>query len=265
MHDVLTSFGRDLFVSYSSKDKKFAKKLAEDLTSFGVKVWIDFWEMKVGDSLNKKIQVGISASSWLGIILTPNSVNSSWVEKELNAALIRELEKKDVFILPLLYIDCEIPLFLKDKIYADFRLSYEQGLEALLERIKPTIDPKILQRLMSEKNSIILPTYAQISRVDQGKYCDAIVRKLDSSSVGERLGALMALYSIRHKHMLTYFLRMANDPSASIRRRAIFLLGEIRAKNALNIITERLSDGSPDVRSAARDAYKKITGKRHDV
>jgi hypothetical protein len=44
---------------------------------------------------------------------------------------------KEVFVLPILYKDCQIPLFLRDKVYADFQISYEHGLEAILERINP--------------------------------------------------------------------------------------------------------------------------------
>jgi hypothetical protein len=253
--------GRDLFLSYASKDKAFAKKLAGDLTGLGVKVWIDLWEMKVGDSINRKIQSGISESSWLGIILSPNSVNSPWVEKELSAALTKELEEKEVFVLPILYADCKIPLFLRDKVYADFRSSYGQGLEALLGRVKPTLEPKVLQALMSEKDSAILGAYSRIRAEDRGGYGDALVEKLNSSSVGDRLAAMTALFAIRNKDLSAHLLRMTKDPSPSVRRRAIFSLGELRAKYAVGVVSESLSDGSPDVRAAARDAYRKITGK----
>jgi len=129
----------DLFISYSSKDAEFVGQLAADLFSRGAKVWWDKWQMKVGDSLHKKIQEGITNSAWLCVVLSPHSVSSPWVEKELNAALMRELEQKQVFVLPILYKDCEIPLMLKDKVYADFRASYQQGLEAILERVVPKI------------------------------------------------------------------------------------------------------------------------------
>jgi hypothetical protein len=134
---------RDFFMSYSSKDAQFVTRLANDLHSKGVKVWWDKMEMKVGDSLHTKIQEGISNSAWLGIVLSPHSVSSPWVVKELSAALAQELERKDVFVLPILYQDCQVPVFLKDKIYADFRISYDRGLEALLERINPPIKPKL--------------------------------------------------------------------------------------------------------------------------
>lgn len=88
---VATSIPADLFISYSSKDLEFVQKLAKDLSSSGVHVWWDKLMMKVGDSLHKKIQEGITNSAWLGVVLSPNSVSSPWVELELNSALMKEL------------------------------------------------------------------------------------------------------------------------------------------------------------------------------
>lgn len=124
-----------VFLSHSSKDKPFVSRLATDLKSRGVPVWFDQWELKVGDSLIEKIETGISQSGWLAVILSRNSASSDWVQKELRAAQVRELRNSDVFVLPIVIDDCEIPLFLLDKVYADFRPSYEHGLEVLLKRL----------------------------------------------------------------------------------------------------------------------------------
>jgi hypothetical protein len=124
-----------VFLSHSSHDNEFVRKLAEDLKSQGIQVWFDEWEIKVGDSLNNKIAEGIKSSGWLVIILSQNSVKSAWVRKELNAALEAELKREQVFILPAIIDDCEIPLFLQDKKFADFRYEYYKGLEDLLRPI----------------------------------------------------------------------------------------------------------------------------------
>jgi len=128
--------GIKVFLCHSSKDKGFVRRLAQDLEGRGVRVWFDEWEMKVGDSLADRIQEGIEHSSYLAVVLSPNSVKSGWVKRELNAALAKELKKQDVFILPILYKDCEIPLFLQDKIYADFRQNYTKGLRELMRRFE---------------------------------------------------------------------------------------------------------------------------------
>ena len=124
-----------LFISYSRSDKEFAERLALQLVAHHVNVWIDSWELNVGDSLITKIQEAITGASGLLVILSKASVQSEWCKKELNSGLMRELEEKRVVVLPVLIEDCERPLFLLEKQYADFRTNFDQGLEAVLEAV----------------------------------------------------------------------------------------------------------------------------------
>ena len=140
---------RDVFLSYSSQDRRFAERLAGDLVGHGLRVWWDRWEMQVGDSLIAKIQDGIQASSWLAVVLSPTSVASNWVKRELASALADEISTDRVRVLPLLIADCEIPPFLRDKLYADFRASYAAGLELLLRRLAPPLRPENGRRTQS--------------------------------------------------------------------------------------------------------------------
>jgi hypothetical protein len=136
--DIAAQPGRTAFISYAHRDASFVARLAEDLVASGVGVWLDRWEIKVGHSISDRIQEGIQDSDYLVIVLSPNSVNSSWVREELNAARIRQLESRQVVVLPVLYQDCEIPPLLKDKRYADCRGEhYEQGLQGLLDVLAP--------------------------------------------------------------------------------------------------------------------------------
>lgn len=124
------------FISYSSRDAEFVERLVNDLNKSGKQVWWDHWEIKVGDSITKKINEGINRNDYLILILSPNSVKSSWVEKELSAGLMRELQTRNVVTLPVLVADCDIPPLIADKRYADFRTSYERGLADLLLAIQ---------------------------------------------------------------------------------------------------------------------------------
>ena len=45
-----------IFISYSHKVKDFVDKLALILVDKRIKVFIDRWEMKLGDSITNKIQ-----------------------------------------------------------------------------------------------------------------------------------------------------------------------------------------------------------------
>jgi serine/threonine protein kinase len=127
-----------VFISYSSADSDFAEKLASDLRASGIGVWFDKWEIKVGDSIIQNINDGIRDNDYLAIVLSPTSVKSRWVRKELNAALMKELEEsRSVVVLPILCKDCDIPPLLVGKRYADFREDYERGLKEILAVLTP--------------------------------------------------------------------------------------------------------------------------------
>lgn len=253
---------RDIFISYNSHDRKFAERLAQDLTTYGVRVWWDQWEMGVGDSLIKKIQEGIAESSWLAVVLSPTSVSSAWVERELAAAMVSEIESRRVVVLPLLLDDCQIPPFLKDKIYADFRDSYESGLRALLTRVAPPIDPKIARDLLSERESRVLRAHSKIPAESRHRYQQFLHTKLASPRSRDRLGALSALSILRDPKLGQQLRAMLDDRSSAIRARIAFHLGRQRRRDAIPAIETLMQDDNPAVRSAARRAYKEITGSR---
>jgi len=125
-----------VFLSHSSKDKPFIRQLAADLTERGVLVWLDEQQIKVGDSINKAINQGLIESDYFVIALSENSVNSEWVERELNSALIDEIEEKKVKVLPIKLTNCKFPPLIRDKKFADFTGSYKSGFEELIKAIK---------------------------------------------------------------------------------------------------------------------------------
>ena len=101
-------------------------------------VWIDEAEILVGDSLIEKISEGIRQVDFLAALLSHASVKSSWVKRELEVALNREISEKKVFVLPLLIEDAILPEFLAGKMYADFRSieKYDEGLALILRRLE---------------------------------------------------------------------------------------------------------------------------------
>jgi hypothetical protein len=127
---------RVAFISHSSKDKPFVRKLAADLVASGVKVWIDEQNILVGDSIPEKIAQGLAESDFFLIVVSNNSVNSAWVKRELNSAIVHEIERRKVTILPIKLDDVAMPDTINDKLYADFSHSYEDGLEELIRSIK---------------------------------------------------------------------------------------------------------------------------------
>lgn len=124
-----------VFLSHSSQDKFFVRELAERLQAHGVAVWIDEAEISIGDSLTAKIGAAIDQTDFVAVVLSTNSVNSEWVQRELQIALQRELRERDVVVLPILLEPVEIPPFLRDKLYADFSSpeKFQEQLPRLLK------------------------------------------------------------------------------------------------------------------------------------
>jgi hypothetical protein len=128
-----------VFLSHSSKDKPFIRQLASDLKKNGVGVWLDEQNISVGDSIVERVGQGLAESDYFVLAMSHNSMNSPWVTKELNQALVSEIEQRDVKILPVKLENCQIPTLIKDKKYADFSSQYQSGLNDLLTAIKGRI------------------------------------------------------------------------------------------------------------------------------
>lgn len=126
-----------IFLAHSSKDKQFVSRLASDLSQRGIDVWIDEAEIMVGDSLLGKIEQGITETDYLMVFLSPNSVKSEWVNREVRAALTQEIDTKRIRVLPVVIEQCEIPGFLRDKRWLDFTSprSYKLNIKKIIERV----------------------------------------------------------------------------------------------------------------------------------
>jgi hypothetical protein len=131
---------RVAFLSHSSKDKPFIRQLAGDLVANGVAVWLDEQRIRVGDSIPERIAQGLAESDYFLIGVSQQSVESEWVKKELNNALIKEIERRKVHVLPLKLDDSPMPDIIRDKKYADFSKSYKSGLSELLVALRESVN-----------------------------------------------------------------------------------------------------------------------------
>lgn len=128
-----------LFLSHTGDDKPFVRQLRDDLLAHGVpRVWLDEAEIEIGDSLIEKIDEGMKLSRYIAVVLSTKSIKAPWVKKELDVAMNREIKGGEVVVLPLLYEKCELPGFLKGKLYADFTdpKKYDVMLTKLLRRLR---------------------------------------------------------------------------------------------------------------------------------
>jgi hypothetical protein len=85
------------FISYSSKDDEFTRRLHADLQARKVRTWFAPEDLKIGDRFHSRIDESIRVHDKLVLILSEHSINSPWVRREVEAALEREdRERRDV-------------------------------------------------------------------------------------------------------------------------------------------------------------------------
>jgi hypothetical protein len=97
------SVGRswDVFISHATEDKEtLVRPLALALQERGVRVWYDEFELKLGDSLRRKIDAGLAQSRFGVVVLSPAFFAKNWPQYELDGLVTREMSGQQV-ILPL--------------------------------------------------------------------------------------------------------------------------------------------------------------------
>lgn len=126
-----------VFLSHSSKDKKFVEKLKEDLENKGIDTWYDNKDLDIGDIVSDAIAEGIQQSWFFLIVISPNSVNSKWVKYELDEAYDQHINSGKK-VLPIVIGDLkheDVPQRLKKHLYADFREDYGSAFEKVYRSI----------------------------------------------------------------------------------------------------------------------------------
>jgi hypothetical protein len=132
-----------IFISHSSKDKWAARRISEDLISFGVKTFLDEKDIETGQSIDSSIKKHLKNCNDFLVLLSPASIKSEWVLIELGGALA--LEKKVIPIL--LYVGAnEMPQALNLRLARDInsiQLYYDEVKQNVSGKkgIKPSPQP----------------------------------------------------------------------------------------------------------------------------
>ncbi|WP_165950358.1 toll/interleukin-1 receptor domain-containing protein [Actinomadura sp. GC306] len=229
-----------VFLSYAHEDSDFVDKLAMQLVQRRVYIWLDRWELQVGDSLITRIESAITTASALLVILSASSVESDWCKAEINAGLLREMNEKRVVVLPVLIEDCAVPIFLQNKLHADFRSDFDAGLRTVMEAIAGV-------------------TNAAMSRTEGGRYYTDW--SLDWGETEENLITLRLTF-VQHATEASFTVLatieiIGNDEASDAHRELVRKTSEERAHvSLLDLISGRL-ESIEETRIVLSDQFEK--------
>jgi len=91
----------DVFISHAHEDKdEIVRPLAHALQELGLSVWFDEFELRLGDSLRRKIDQGIARSAFGVVVLSNPFFAKNWAQYELDGLVTRSVGAEQV-LLPL--------------------------------------------------------------------------------------------------------------------------------------------------------------------
>ena len=91
----------DVFISHATEDKDdLVRPLAHSLRAGGLEVWFDEFELKLGDSLRRKIDAGLASSRFGIVVLSKTFLTKGWTQYELDGLVTRSVGGEQV-LLPL--------------------------------------------------------------------------------------------------------------------------------------------------------------------
>jgi len=138
------------FISYSSNNADFAERLYSDLMQKNIRCFYAPEDMKTGDKLRDRIEESIKIYDKLLLVLSEDSINSQWVEAEVEAALEKEKKQNSTVLFPIKIDDSIMDIdkgwaslirrtihigdFTKWKTHDD----YQEAFERLLKDLKLT-------------------------------------------------------------------------------------------------------------------------------
>lgn len=133
--------GKDIFLSYSHKDRNFVRQLVSNFEERGVKPWVDEKDLRPGDLIVSHVEEAIEGALIFVVVLSEHSLTSGWVKTELALALHAEFQGRTKVITINLCSAEQITGFAATQKHADFSgwphdtEQYARSLKELLDAI----------------------------------------------------------------------------------------------------------------------------------
>lgn len=127
----------DIFISHASEDKDtIARPIYNALVKKGITVWFDEAVLKIGDSLRRKIDEGLSKCKYGVVILSPDFLSKEWPQRELDGLIARETISGEKAILPIWHkLDRGVLVKYSPTLADKLAANSEEGVPVIVDKI----------------------------------------------------------------------------------------------------------------------------------
>jgi hypothetical protein len=126
-----------VFLSYSRRDSDAVRPFADGLAAAGVRVWRDDKKLEAGTDWMEMVERELSEADFFVFFISPYSVASEWVARELQIALHRQVSGEGgAVILPVMLEKADVPPLLRQSVWIDVRDgNIDKGVGQLVDTI----------------------------------------------------------------------------------------------------------------------------------
>jgi hypothetical protein len=162
-----------IFISYSRDDSAIAVPLYGALRDVGFEVFLDKYEILIGENLVSRISSAISEAGYVIALISESSVNSSWCKTELNQAISWSITNQKVKVLPIRIGEVTMPNSLVGEAY------YEYGNNSAND-----FHNKIIVDIYKyeERNSGHTPNSQQLEEIDDFELNGSEINQVESET-----------------------------------------------------------------------------------
>ena len=125
----------NVFISHTSVDKPFVRRLAARLKKSQFDVWLDEHDLIAGDPLPESISEALKEAKVILVVVSKASVASKWLRFELNIATDKMI-KGECRVIPIVIDDTPVPPEVRGLLYADCRRGLAAGTKPILTALE---------------------------------------------------------------------------------------------------------------------------------
>jgi hypothetical protein len=233
---------KHVFISYSRSDVDLVELIEMDLLEDGHIIWRDTENIRGGEDWGTKIEEGIVEAYAFIVVLSPASLKSEWVNKEIDFA-VKNVSKTP--IIPLILEDIEIPNPIKKLQIIDFSKMQEADGTLQIKAYRSA------RKRLLDAIEVFLPVL---------KY----IKMLQDSDQDLREKAALELGKLADPISTDYLITALSDVDQDVVFEATRALGKMKSKTAFKHLIRLLDSDDPDLCASTADALGNI-GIKHSA